>query len=98
MNRKQKHYGSEKALLKAIEDMQARIRAKIQEAETYKKAAVFCYTDNRPDDGDHNRALERGCQRSLIMLEARMKKLKEALSVFRTELLPGVTDNRSVAI
>lgn len=85
--RKQRRFTSEEQILKAIDSYTTRIHKALLAAEEF---------DKERSSWGEEQAIK--LRRSVIILETKKKLMGEALSRFRTQLLPGLGQDTSVVL
>lgn len=94
MSKKQKRFKSEKAILKAIDAMEARRQGHLERADVLEgslktlRAEEFPTLEDFTAEKDYRRKMANSSRRSAQLAESKKVELGKALSAFRTMTLP----------
>lgn len=95
--RKQKSYNTEQSIIKEIEALKAKQAALMKDAETKESDAKRFIRSGIKEDVEQGEWLLKQsskARKAVSLCDSKLLKFKDALAAFRTELLPGVIENK----
>lgn len=99
MKQKQKHFNSHTQILDEIDRHKQRATSHLEEADRLEIEGKRMISLGQTEDGEYRLSKAEKKRASADRIERDvLVKLKNALSEYHTQLLPGVTSDRSVAV